>query len=186
MNVEIVGKNIEVTPAIKDYINEKVGSLGKYFKDSSNITAHVLVRTYKQGQKVEVTIPLDKDHTLRQEVVEQDLYTAIDEAESKMAIQIKKYKNKINDRRNKISLGEAFVDEERSADAAADETPSKIEKRKLISENKMMTESEAMLQIELVSHDFFVFEDADSGNPKVLYKRKDGGFGIIEMDDSDE
>lgn len=174
MKIQIVGKNITVTEAIEAKIKSNLSALDKYF-NNADLNANVLVRTYPVGQKIEITINIDKDHTLRQEVQENDLYDAINKATDRLERQIKKFKGRIVGKKNKIETLNLF------AETTSDEKIKKITKRKTI-ENKLMSEEEAILQFELVGHDFYLFIDAETEVNKIIYKRKDKEYGIIELD----
>ncbi|MFV0289246.1 MAG: ribosome hibernation-promoting factor, HPF/YfiA family [Mycoplasmatales bacterium] len=174
MKVRIIGKNIEVTEAIKNAVEEQLQILDKYFVDKE-LQADVVVRTYKVGQKIEITVNMDKDHTLRQEEVQDDLYDAITLAVKKMERQVRKFKNRLVEFNNKKEIIGMFLEQD-----IVEDIP-KITKRKQLDDNKLMTEAEAILQFELVGHDFFIFEDANTEITKVLYKRKDQEYGIIEL-----
>lgn len=174
MKYKIVGKNIEVTEAIENAIVSEMESIDKYFKNKE-LEADVVVRTYPVGQKIEISISMDKDHVLRQEEVADDLYDAIRTATKKMERQVRKFKDRITDNSKKESILSLF------SDGKEDVKRSKITKRKEF-EDKLMTEEEAILQFELVGHDFYVFTDADTELTKVLYKRKDNEYGVIELE----
>lgn len=171
MKFNIHGKNIEVTDAIRDYIESKVGRLEKYFK-KTNLTATVNVRVRGKDQIVEVTIPTDRV-TLRAEDTHSDLYAAIDLVIEKLERQIRKNKSKA-----KKSLKQVVVFNDFDVDAA-EEVDDSIVKRKVI-DTKPMSEEEAILQMELIGHDFFLFKNDKTGELCVVYKRKDSGYGILE------
>ena len=173
MNINIRGDKIAVTDAIKAYIKEKIAKLDKYFDEPSSIDAHVLIRSKNNKDTIEVTIPA-KGFTLRAEESNADLYAAIDEVQEVLERQIRKNKTRLNSRKNEVSeISFAFIEEE-----VEDEQDSQIVKRKTI-ETKPMSEEEAILQMELLGHDFFVYKDADEECIAVLYKRKDNNYGII-------
>ena len=142
MKYNIRGDKMVITDAIKDYTENKLSRLEKYFKDD-DIKANVLARVRGNSQIVEVTIPTSK-YVLRSEEENEDLYAAIDLVTDKLERQIRK-----------------------------------IVKRKNI-ETKPMDEEEAILEMELLGHSFFVYKDMDTNNTCVLYKRKDGDYGLIE------
>ena len=174
MKITLRGKNIEITEAIEEKVSEKLSKLDKYFIVSENVEAKVLVRTYPYGQKIEVTIPTEYV-LLRAEVVDQDLYNAIDLVIDKLEGQIRKYKTRLN-RNVKDNIKEFNFD----FDIKEEEEPKeKIVKRKDI-EMKPMDEEEAILEMELLGHSFFVYKDMDTNKTCVLYKRKDGDYGLIE------
>ncbi len=174
MKFNIRGSKLEVTDAIKNYIEEKIGKLNKYFENSNDITANVLIRTSGVNQKVEVTIPI-KGAILRAEDANKDLYAAIDLVLEKLERQIRKNKTRMHKNiKENISI---FVDFELADDEEVEEN---IVKRKTI-ETKPMNEEEAILQMNLLGHDFFVFKNVDTNDVSVVYKRKDQQYGIINV-----
>jgi len=175
MLIKIRGEKIKITPAISKYIHEKLEKMDKYFETPENINANVLVRIRGVEQIVEVTIPI-KNAVLRAEERNKDLYAAIDFVADKLERQVRKNKTKMKKKTNKVKLSELNLDfplDEK------EEATSKIVKRKMV-ETKPMSEEEAMLQMELVDHDFYVFKEAKTNEIYILYKRKDGDYGIIE------
>lgn len=175
MEFIIHGKKVEVTEAIKKHIESKIGKLSKYLGNPSAITATVVIRVRGTDQIVEVTIPIKKI-TLRAEESHVDLYAAIDLVSEKLERQIRKNKTRIS---NQDSLKNFPIDLLFEFEQGIDEPTDNIVKRKSI-EMKPMSEEEAILQMNLIGHDFFVFVEQDSGITCVLYKRKDGNYGIIE------
>ncbi len=174
MKFNIHGSNLEITPSIKSYIENKLGKLDKYFESSDEITAKVVARVRGLDQIVEVTIPT-KLATIRSEEYNPDLYAAIDLVVDKLERQIRKSKTRIRHKERIIDYG--FIDFE-VPEAEKDEN--KIVKRKTI-DNKPMSEEEAILQMNLVDHDFFVFDNSDRNTISVIYKRKDGNYGILDL-----
>ncbi len=176
MELQIRGDKITVTKAIKDYVTEKMGRLDKYFDSDKKIVAQVIIRVKNKEQKVEVTVPTNK-FTLRAEETHTDLYAAIDLVIDKLERQIRKNKTKLDTKyKNLIQLDintNFEVDENEEED-------SRIVKRKTI-DSKPMDEEEAILQMELLNHDFFVFKNVDEECVSVMYKRRDGNFGIINV-----
>lgn len=174
MVFNIRGNKIEVTDAIKKYIEKRIGRLDKYFENPSEMRASVLIHISGVSQVVEVTIPAPKV-ILRAEARDKDLYTSIDEVVEKLERQIRKNKTKMKhkSRNEKYDFIMDFdVDIE-------EENKNTIVKRKNV-EVKPMSEEEAILQMELVGHDFFVFKNSKDGNIAVVYKRKSSDYGIIE------
>ena len=160
------------TKSIKEYIESKLSKLDKYF-NNDDFTATVLTKKEGRNQKIEVTIPTNT-FTLRNESVNEDLYAAIDNVVDKLERQIRKNKDKINKKHNKkviedfeLILEDEFTEEE------------KVVKRKNL-ELKPIDEEEAIIEMEMLGHNFFVYNDSDSGKICVLYKRKSGNYGIIE------
>ena len=173
MKYNIRGDRMVITDAIKDYTESKLGRLEKYFKDD-DITANVLARVRGNNQIVEVTIPTSK-FILRSEEENDDLYAAIDLVTDKLERQIRKNKTRLN-RNFKENVKEFNFDYEILED---EESKEKVVKRKNI-EMKPMDEEEAILEMELLGHSFFVYKDMDTDKVCVLYKRKDGDYGLIE------
>lgn len=173
MKYNIRGDKMVVTEAIRDYAEEKLGKLEKYFKDDE-VTANVLTRVRGNSQIVEVTIPTSK-FVLRSEEENDDLYAAIDLVSDKLERQIRKNKTRLN-RNVKENIKEFNFDYVLDDEEEAKE---KIVRRKNI-EMKPMDEEEAILEMELLGHSFFVYKDMDTNNTCVLYKRKDGDYGLIE------
>lgn len=174
MELNIRGDKLVVTKAIKDYITDKMSKLDKYFENSSKIKASVIVRVKNEEQIIEVTVPTSK-FTLRAEEKHNDLYAAIDLVTDKLERQIRKNKTKLNNKYKNIIQFDVNTDVE-----VQDEDTSKIIKRKNIT-TKPMDEEEAVLQMELLNHDFFVFKNVDEECVSVIYKRKDNDYGIINV-----
>ena len=171
MEVNVRGTKVEITDSMRNYVTEKLGKLDKYIS-LDGVRASVLVKVRNYTQKVEVTIPL-KTLILRAEAEEQDFYSAVDMVINKLERQIRKNKTKLQ-KREKKGLKELNVDE-------AIEIPEEKEvvKRKKI-DLKLMSSEEAILQMDLLGHNFFLYKDEETDMPAVVYKRKDGGYGIIE------
>ncbi len=173
MKINIHGSKIKITSAINDYIENKIGKLDKYLGNPDDVTANVLVKVKGIDQTVEVTIPA-KAYILRAEETHSDLYAAIDLVSEKLERQIRKNKTRM---KRKASKDTDFVfDYKVSKD---EEEKGKIVKRKVI-ETKPMDEDEAILQMNLLGHSFFVFNNVKTNEVNILYKRKDNDYGIIE------
>lgn len=175
MKYNIHGKKVEVTDSIKKYIEEKIGKVEKYLSNPEDITAKVVIRISGREQIVEVTIPIQKI-VLRCEERHDDLYAAIDKVSDKLERQIRKNKTRMQRRVSKNEIVGFDLSFEGSKDEEEQQT---IVKRKEI-EMKPMSEEEAILQMNMIGHDFFVFRNAKTGEVDVLYARKDGNYGIIE------
>ena len=176
MEIIIHGDKIEVTQAMKDYIEEKLEKLNKYLENSENVRASVIVKVKNHEQRVEITIPL-KAFILRSEESKDDFYAAVDKTIDKLERQIRKNKTRIMSKQvktNKDFSMSAFADEEESDDK-------KILKRKKV-EVKPMNEEEAILQMELLGHQFYMYKDSDTDQVAVVYKRTDGNYGVIESE----
>lgn len=174
MEIVIRGDKIKVTDAMKTYIEEKIGKLDKYLEDSSSVRANVVVKVKNHNQMIEITIPL-KSFILRSEESQEDFYAAVDKTIDKLERQIRKNKTRLMSRQAK-SYGFSFSDIEE-----IEEDDSSIIKRKKI-EVKPMDEEEAIIQMELLNHQFYMYKDSETDKCSVVYKRKDGGYGIIESE----
>ena len=173
MKYNIRGDKLAITDALNNYVESKLDRLNKYFKQD-DIEANVLLRVRGNSQIIEVTIPTSK-FILRGEEEANDLYAAIDLVTDKLERQIRKNKTRLN-RNVKENVKEFNFD----FDIKEEEEPKeKIVKRKDI-EMKPMDEEEAILEMELLGHSFFVYKDMDTNKTCVLYKRKDGDYGLIE------
>lgn len=175
MKFIIRGEKVKVTDSIKNYIESKIGKLDKYFGSPDDLTANVVIKVRGKDQLVEITIPT-KNAILRVEESHDDLYAAIDLGLDKLERQIRKNKTKMQAKKVK----NAFIDFDMSF-PNDDEIESKdtIVKRKYL-DTKPMSEEEAVLQMELLGHEFFIFRNDNTENVAVIYKRKDGNYGIIE------
>ena len=176
MKCNIRGEKLKITDAIRDYVENKMSKLDKYFK-ASDVSANVLIKLKGKKEAIEVTIPYDK-YILRNEEIHDDLYAAIDLVVDKLERQIRKNKTKLKKQTKTNDLKFNF---DYDLEPTEEEKNGKIAKRKII-EMKPITEEEAILQLELVSHDFYIYKDIDN-NIKVIYKRKDGNYGIIETNE---
>ena len=177
MIYNIRGDKILVTDAIKEYIAGKLDKLNKYFEKPEEITANILVKVKGFEQTIEVTIPTS-NFTIRNEESAEDLYAAIDRVSDKIERQIRKNKTKINkiEKQTAKKLNFSFVDMNEE-----DDEETIIVRRKTLT-TKPMDEEEAILQMEMLGHDFFVFKDRDSKKICIIYKRKDKNYGIIETE----
>ncbi len=174
MELVIRGSKIKVTDAMKSYIEEKIGKLEKYLEDSANIRATVVIKIKGRNQIVEITIPL-KSFILRSEESQEDFYAAVDKTVDKLERQIRKNKTRLMSKNAKtydFSFSEIEDYEE--------ETENIIKRKKV--EVKPMDEEEAIIQMELLNHQFYMYKDSNTGSYSVVYKRKDGGYGIIESE----
>ena len=175
MKFNIRGQKVEVTNAIREYAEKKIGKISKYLSDLDDINVNVLFKVNSKEQKVEVTIPVKK-MVLRAEDTSKDLYAAIDLVYEKLERQIRKNKTRLMQRRTKENLNDINLDFDNSD---IDEDKNKIVKRKTL-DTKPMSEEEAILQMNMLGHEFFIYKDSKTNNTCILYKRKDNDYGIIE------
>ena len=175
MEIIIRGDKIEVTKAMKDYIKEKLKRLDKYLENSDAVRASVVVRVSSHRQTVEITIPLH-NFIIRSEETQEDFYAAVDKAIDVMERQIRKNKTRLKSREDKTRIDFKMID---LTDIEYEEKEDKIIKRKQV-EVKPMDEEEAILQMELLGHQFYLFKNIYTSKEAVVYKRKNGGYGLIE------
>jgi putative sigma-54 modulation protein len=174
MKITVKAKNTQVTEPLTDYIDKRFAKLEKYFVDT-DLTGTVTLVVEKGLHRVEATIPLTR-YILRAEDSSNDMYASIDGVVDKLERQIRKYKTKIN-RKSKV---QTFNDLPPAQEApAATEEDGKVIKTKSFVV-KPMDEEEAIMQMELLEHDFFVFLNADTNSINVVYKRKDNQYGLIQ------
>ncbi len=175
MDLLIRGDKVKVTEAMKNYIEEKISRLDKYLDNSEDVRANVVVKIRNKDQIVEVTIPL-KSFILRSEETQDDFYKSIDKAVDKLERQIRKNKTRLIARQASKNHREFILD-----DINEEQQEEKIEKRKTIS-IKPMDEEEAILQMELLNHQFYMYKDSHTNKYAVVYKRENGGYGILETE----
>lgn len=175
MKFIISGKNIEVTPGLKDAVEQKLGKLERYFTPDTEIIVTLSVE--KERQKIEVTIPV-KGNIIRSEQTSNDMYVSIDLVEEIIERQLRKYKNKLV-ARYQSGAPTGFQKEFVESDDITDENEIRIVKTKKFGFKPMFPE-DACVQMDLLGHNFYVFTNAESDEVNVVYKRKDGSFGLIE------
>ena len=171
MNINITGRNIDLTEGIKSAITEKLSRLEKYFTPDTLVNTTLSVE--KERQKIEVTIPM-KGNILRAEQVSDDMYVTIDLIVDVIERQLKKHKNKmITKYQSGSNLKKEFIEEETEDDEI------KIVRTKRFGMKPMFPE-DACVQMDLLGHDFYVFRNAETDEVDVVYKRKDHTYGLIE------
>ncbi len=172
MRYTITGRNVNVTPGIRKAVEEKVGKLDRYFNPDTEVIVTLSVQ--KDRQKIEVTIPV-KGNLIRAEESSSDMYVSIDLVEEVIERQLKKYKNKIIDKKQSAqAFSDFFINEE-----TEDEEEIQIVKTKRFG-IKPMDPEEACVQMELLNHNFYVFLNAETEEVNVVYKRKGHSYGLIE------
>lgn len=175
MEFIIRGDKLKITDAMNDYIEEKLGKLDKYLKNSDDVRVNVIVKVKNHEQRVEITIPL-KTYILRSEETKDDFYAAVDKAVDKLERQIRKNKTRMMSKQVKTN-----IDFDMSVIEPEKEDEKKILKRKVV-EVKPMNEEEAILQMELLGHQFYMYKDSESEKTAVVYKRTDGNYGVLEAE----
>ena len=172
MNFIISGRNIDITPGLRQAVEQKLGKLEKYFTPETDIIVTLSVE--KERQKIEVTIPV-KGNIIRSEQESSDMYVSIDLVEEIIERQVKKYKTRIiSKKQNALAFNETFLQEE----AEPEETVNIVKTKRFAM--KPMDAEEACVQMELLGHNFFMFLNADTNEVNVVYKRKGNSYGLIE------
>ena len=174
MKFIISGKNITVSQGLKTAVENKLGKLERYFTPDTEVVVTLSVE--KERQKIEVTIPV-KGNIIRSEQVSSDMYVSIDLVEEIIERQLRKYKNKIIDKKQSAGFQPEFVEK----DYEEDTNEIKIIRTKKFGFKPMYPE-DACVQMELLGHNFFVFLNAETEEVNVVYKRKGNTYGLIEPD----
>ncbi|HHV43675.1 MAG TPA: ribosome-associated translation inhibitor RaiA [Firmicutes bacterium] len=175
MQIVVYGKNIEVTTALRSYAEKKVSKIQRFFEGDLELTAEVTMSVQKELDIVEITVQVD-GVLLRGEARTEDMYASIDEAVDKIARQVEKYKTRLQKHFQKgAKLAKVSTDSKASAGM---EMPNIVRTKRFAI--KPMSVEEAAMQMDLLGHDFFVFANALNGEVNVVYRRKDGNYGLIE------
>ena len=171
------GKNIEITPSLREYVEKRVGKVTKYFENVGDIT--VLLTVSKGRHIVEVTVPVQGGILLRGEEATMDMYTSIDLVVEKLERQIHKQKTKLARRfRNNGFKAEALQMPAVPEKQEDDEEYKVVKTKRFIV--KPMDVQEAIMQMNLLNHNFFVYRDGETEEVNVVYRRTDGNYGLIE------
>ena len=170
MQLSVKGRNLEITDALRQYAEEKLGRLRKYFEPI--VTAGVVLSVEKHRHIAEVTLRV-RELTIRAEESTPDLYSSIDLVAEKLERQILRYKERIAGHAPRPAVREV-----RETEAAADEEPRVVKTKRFAV--KPAEVDEAILQMDLLGHSFYVFRNARTDEVNVLYRRRDGNYGLIE------
>ena len=168
MKYTIRGQKLEVTDAIRDYAISKIDKMEKYFENPDEVSVKVVFSIRGREQKVEITIN-SINFDLRSEVSHSDMYAAIDLAVDKLEQQMRRFKSKLMSKERVEIVYDDIID---------DDLEEVVKRKKVYL--KPMDEEEAIMQMELLGHTFFVFKDIKTEKVNVLYKRLDGAYGVIE------
>ncbi|MGV3489365.1 MAG: ribosome hibernation-promoting factor, HPF/YfiA family [Tuberibacillus sp.] len=186
MNFNIRGVNLKVTAPLREYAEKKISKLERYFDAKLTTDVYVNMHVHNNEQVIEVTIPM-QGLLLRAEVGHSDMYAAIDLVTEKLERQIRKYKTKIH--RKSRQFNGNLKGGQIAAVSGANATYVKYDEedefevvRKKRFNLKPMNVEEAILQMDMLGHDFFVFSNAETGETNVVYRRKDGKYGLIEQE----
>lgn len=181
MKYQIIGKNIEVTDGIRSAIESKLSRMEKYFVINDDVSCRVVVRSYKVGAKIEVTI-FTPQMDLRAEVSNSDLYAGVDLAIDKLEGQMRKLKTRMDrSRGGKLSLGKAIALENVELIEEEDEEDETVVRTKSVY-LEPMTLDEAITRMEAIDHPFFIYLDEEDDRISVCYTREDGGYGVIQAE----
>lgn len=173
MKVQIYGKNISITQGMQEKLENKLKFLDKYLIIDENLTANVVVKVHPNDVKVEITIPT-KLAVLRAEVTHKDFYAAVDLAIDKLEDQIRRQKTRL-ERKHKDKLALSFIENE------SEKEEDVYVRTKSISVEEMDLD-EAIMRMEMLGHDFFIYRDDETHKINVVYARHDGGYGCIEVE----
>lgn len=191
VSIKISGRKVTISDSLREQVDLKIGNALKVF-DIQPMTCDVVLRvdknhSYGKRNACEVTVYV-RDNVVRVVATGDDLESAIDEAASKVTRQLRKYKTRVVDKRQRAKRPEPIV--EPLADLPVVDEPEEDDAlvREKVIDLTPMTVDEALIQIDLIGHDFYVFEDSRSGLTNVVYRRKNGGYGIIrpKIEDEDE
>ncbi len=178
MKINVRGKNIDATPSLVEYAHKKIGKLDKHFDENTDV--QVVMSIIRDEHIVEVTVNLN-GLILRGEETTGDMYASIDQVVDKLERQVKKYKTRMNKSMRQKGLrqmSEEHAALEAEAREEEEETPRVVRTKRF--PLKPMSVEEAILQMDLLGHNFFVFANAETEAISVIYKRKDGNYGLIE------
>lgn len=179
--VIVKGKNVDVTPALESHVRAKVQKVERMFANHPTASVEAVLRTGKEGHVAEITFHVG-GYMLRGESTTDDMYYSINQAMERIEGQLRKFKTKLTRklREEKYKLDAEWSDPVGSAqdDVSASDAPEIVRTKRFIL--KPMSADEALMQMELLGHDFFVFTNAETDQVNVLYKRKDGRYGILE------
>ena len=176
MNINIHGKNkFVVKPSLREYVEKQIQPIGNMFRMAENVTANVVCKEYGDTKTVEVTIPT-KYLIMRAESQADDMFKAVDLAVEKLEKQLNRHKKKINSIiRKREGIGNYFAEEEAQVEAEE----KKVVKEKVV-DLPILSVDEAILQLELLDHDFFMFINEEDHKPTTIYLRNDGNYAIIK------
>ena len=174
MKLTITARNMVVTPAITRRIEKKTETMGRYLWPETEM--QIKMHKEKARREVEITVPMGNNVILRSEAADQNLFVAIDQALTKMERQIRKHRTKLGKRLREDAFPEVpeFIEEEEQ-----EEEDLKVVRKKTFPVRPMSVE-DAIIQMELLGHSFFVFVNVDTDRTNVLYLRKDGNLGLLE------
>ena len=179
MKYQIVGKNLAVTDSIRAAIEKKLSRMDKYFVIGGDVLCRAVVVAYKIGVKVEITI-FTKEMDFRTEVRNRDFYDAVDEAIDKLEDQMRRLKTRMSRKKSKESLGRSIAFENFQADEQEEGLEEVVRTKSIFLE--AMSIDDAITRMNALGHSFFVYLDEEDSEVSVAYKRLDGGYGVIQVE----
>ena len=179
MKYQIVGKNTTITDSIRAAIEKKLSRMDKFFVDGDNVLCRAVVVTYKVGAKVEITI-FTKEMDFRTELRANDFYDSVDTAIDKLEDQMRRLKTRFGKKKSGTSLGRSIAFENLEAEEAAEEDDEVVRTKSIYLDP--MTLDDAITRMEALGHSFFVYLDEEDDQVSVAYKRLDGGYGVIQVE----
>ena len=178
MKYQIIGKNIKITEGISAAVKKKIGKMEKYFLINEEVECRVVCSSHEKEQKIEVTIFLPQ-MPIRAEVKHDDLYAAIDLSIDKLEGQMRKIKTRM-DRSSRLSLSESIDFEQFNEEREPEEKDVVVRAKSYYLQ--AMKIDEAILRMQALGHDFFLYLDEEDDRIAVVYNRRDGGYGVIEAE----
>lgn len=179
MQIVVKGKNVEITPALRAYAEKRVGKMERYFEEP-DVTAQVMMRVERELHVVEVTLQVG-GLLLRGEERTGDMYASVDGVLEKLERQIRKYKTRINRKRLEVGTRPQETKPAVSPETEEVEPVGQVIRTKRFPIKPMSVE-EAVMQMDLLGHGFFVFRNSNDEEINVVYRRSDGNYGLIEPD----
>ena len=173
MDITVTFRHVDSTESLKEYAEDKLSKIDKYF--DYPIEAHVVLTAEKFRRMADVTLNVN-GAVIKAEEETEDMYSAIDQVMDKIEIQVKRYRDKIRNRRSKSENQMGIGQTDETLDTVVDEPG--IEVEKLVA--KPMDPEEAAMQFTMSQQDFLVFRNSRSGEINVIHKRKDGNLGLTE------
>ncbi len=176
MGITVSGQNVDVTPALREYAEKKLKKIQKFFEDRP-VETEVVLKVQRELHVADITIQAG-GLLVRGEGKTDDMYVSINQAIDHIERQIRKYKTKINRRMRRYDAQVGAGVAEETTEGSEDEEPRVVKTKRF--DVKPMSVEEAIMQMELLGHDFFVFRDDAGGGVNVVYRRNDGDYGLIE------
>jgi putative sigma-54 modulation protein len=176
MGIVVSGQNVDITPALKEYAEKKLKKLHKFFEDRE-VEIEVVLKVQRELHVADITIQVG-GLLVRGEGKTDDMYASINVAVDRIERQIRKYKTRINRRIRRLDGQAAGAAAGGQAEVEEDQELRLVRTKRF--DVKPMSVEEAIMQMELLDHDFFVFRNDATGGVNVVYRRNDGGYGLIE------